>query len=62
MSNQNANPSIECTVTSCAHHCGDKQYCALNTIKVGCQETNVASCRATECASFELGQHGTCCK
>ena len=58
---KNANPSIECTVTSCTHHCADKQYCSLNTIKVGCMGTDVATCGATECASFELGGHGTCC-
>lgn len=57
-----ANPSIECTVSSCAYHCNDKQYCSLNTIKVGCQESNVGSCDNTECASFRLGDHGTCCK
>lgn len=57
----NANPSIECTVTSCAHHCSDKQYCSLNTIKVGHHDTNVATAGATECASFQLGDHGTSC-
>ena len=62
MDTKNANPSIECTVTSCAYHCNDKQNCSLNTIKVGCQETNVATPGATECASFQLGDHGTCCK
>lgn len=62
METKNANPSIECTVTSCAHHCNDKQYCSLNTIKVGYQESNVATPGATECASFDLGDHGTCCK
>lgn len=62
MNNKNANPSIECTVTSCAYHCNDKQYCSLSSIKVGHQETNVSTPRATECASFELGDHGTTCK
>lgn len=62
MDTKNANPSIECSVTSCAYHCNDKQYCSLNTIKVGCQESNVATPGATECASFQLGDHGTCCK
>jgi len=63
MEHKNANPSIECTVTSCAYHCNDKQYCSLNTIKVGHQGANVATPGATECASFELGDHGTnCCK
>lgn len=62
MDTKNANPSIECSVTSCAYHCNDKQYCSLNTIKVGCQSTDVCSCDSTECASFRLGDHGSCCK
>ena len=61
MSNKSANPSIACTVTSCTHHCNDKQFCSLNTIKVGCQGSNVTNCGSTECASFELGQTGGCC-
>ncbi|MCD8331373.1 MAG: DUF1540 domain-containing protein [Oscillospiraceae bacterium] len=62
MDQKTANPSIECSVSSCAYHCNDKQYCSLDTIKVGCQERNVGSCDCTECASFRLGDHGTCCK
>ena len=62
MDHKNANPSIECTVTSCAYHCADKQYCSLNSIKVGCMDTDVANAGSTECASVRLGDHGTCCK
>ena len=62
MSDKSANPSIECTVTSCTHHCNDKQYCSLNAIKVGCQNNNVTNCGSTECASFELGHTGGCCR
>lgn len=62
MESKNANPSIECSVTSCAHHCNDRQYCSLNTIKVGCQDSDVASSCATECASFRLGDHGSHCQ
>jgi hypothetical protein len=62
MDSKNANTSIHCSVTSCANHCPDQQYCALNTIQVGCQDPNVATCGATECASFRLGDHGTCCQ
>lgn len=61
MDNKNANPSIECTVTSCAYHCNDKQYCSLNTIKVGHQTNCVTTPGATECASFALGDHGSSC-
>lgn len=62
MEHKNANPSIECTVTSCAYHCADKQYCSLNSIKVGFQDANVATSEATECASFQLGDHGSRCE
>ena len=34
------NQSIKCTVSNCAHHCQDTQYCGLNTIQVGTHETN----------------------
>ena len=34
------NQSIKCTVTNCAHHCQDQNYCGLNTITVGTHETN----------------------
>ena len=26
------NQSIKCTVSNCAHHCKDQNYCGLNTI------------------------------
>lgn len=59
--NDKVNSSIECSVKSCAHHCQDKDYCTLNAIKVGCCDPSVAKCDQTECASFALGNHGTCC-
>ena len=58
----NSNPSIKCSVSSCAYHNGQQSACTLNEIKVGCTTANVADCTATECASFKLGDHGTCCK
>ena len=30
--NCDANKSIQCSVISCAHHCGDKDYCSLKEI------------------------------
>ena len=54
------NPSIKCSVSSCCYHAGN--HCTLNEIKVGCTTNNVADCTATECASFKLGDHGTCCR
>lgn len=58
----NANPSIKCSVSSCTHHDCSADYCTLNEIKVGCCKADVCDCGATECASFALGDHGTCCK
>ena len=54
------NPSIKCSVNSCTYHADN--HCTLNEIKVGCTTPNVADCTSTECASFNLGEHGTCCK
>ena len=28
------NHAIKCTVSSCAHHCKNEQYCGLNAIQV----------------------------
>ena len=56
------NPNIKCSVSSCAYHSGQQNACTLSEIKVGCTKPEVADCTATECASFQLGSHGTCCK
>ena len=53
------NPSIKCSVNSCAHH--KDQRCTLNEIQVGCCQSHVGACKETECASFCLGDHGTSC-
>lgn len=58
----NSNSSIKCSVSSCAHHDQQVGYCTLNEIKVGCCKSDVANCEATECVSFQLGDHGACCK
>ena len=47
-----ANKSIECTVTQCAHHCNDVNYCSLDCIKVVTHETNPTMDQCTDCASF----------
>ncbi len=46
------NQSIKCSVETCAHHAGSKNYCTLNEINVGCCKPTVTSCDCTECASF----------
>ena len=61
MDNKSCNTSIKCSVNSCAYHNDPYNCCSLESIKVGCCDTNVANCGATECASFKLGDHGTQC-
>lgn len=61
MEHKNANESIQCSVNSCAHHCQDKNCCTLQAIKVGCCDASVSKCDQTQCASFDLGDHGTSC-
>ncbi len=55
------NPSIKCSVNSCAYHAANSGMCTLQEISVGCTQKNVSKCEATECASFQLGTHGTDC-
>lgn len=57
MNNQSchANHSIHCTVTQCANHCSDEQYCALDSIRVGTHESNPTEQKCTDCQSFRLG-------
>ena len=59
--NINGNPSIKCSVNSCAYHASGTGLCTLNEIKVGCTRQNVCDCESTECASFQLGDHGSTC-
>ncbi len=60
-SDRSGNPSIKCSVSSCAYHSGTAGACTLGSIQVGCTQQNVADCACTECASFQLGDHGTNC-
>ena len=55
------NPSIKCSVNSCAYHAGSSGMCPLQAIQVGCTCKDVSKCEATECASFQLGDHGSNC-
>lgn len=54
MSKHTPNPSIRCTVTTCAHNCGDEHYCALDTIQVGTHEPNPTEPQCTDCESFRM--------
>ena len=49
----NANKSIGCTVTQCAHHCGKDNYCSLSKIQVVTHESNPTMSQCTDCASFK---------
>lgn len=57
MGHKNVNSSIKCSVSTCAHHCDDKNYCSLNEIRVGCCDPMVTDCASTECASFRMGNN-----
>ena len=47
------NQSIKCTVSSCAYHCQDKDYCSLTSIQVGTHEANPTESKCTDCESFQ---------
>ena len=57
----NGNPSIKCSVSSCAYHSKATEQCTLQSIQVGHTQQNVGKCESTECDSFKLGDHGTQC-
>ena len=48
------NHSIRCTVNSCAHHCGEAQFCALDSIQVGTHEEHPTEVECTDCMSFRV--------
>ncbi len=50
--NSHANKCIECTVSQCAHHCADANYCSLERILVGTHESNPTVDQCTDCMSF----------
>jgi len=52
MMKKNANKCIECTVTQCAHHCEEQDYCSLDQICVGTHESDPAMDQCTDCRSF----------
>ena len=50
--NCKANKCIECTVSQCAYHCDEANYCSLDRILVGTHETNPTMDQCTDCKSF----------
>ena len=60
MDKNNSNKCIECSVTQCANHSTDTNYCALNKIKVGTHEKNPTVTQCVDCESFVLGNSASC--
>ena len=52
---EKANRSIQCSVSNCAYHNNPNNCCSLDSIKVGCTNSNPTKCEGTECVSFKLG-------
>ncbi len=50
--NCHANKSIECTVSQCANHCTDANFCSLDRILVGTQGCDPKQEGCTDCMSF----------
>ena len=48
----NVNKCIECTVSQCANHAQNANYCALDKILVGTHEQNPTKDACTDCMSF----------
>ena len=48
-----ANPSIRCSVEDCRYHCGEVDYCSLDSIKVASHEQNPTEKTSVDCRSFE---------
>ena len=55
MSNSNSNPNtcVRCSVTQCANHCGDAQYCGLQSVQIGTHEANPTQEKCVDCQSFK---------
>lgn len=56
MKQNNPNFSIKCTVGQCENHCGEKDYCALDTVKIGTHESEPKVCQCVDCESFVTKQ------
>ena len=51
--NCKANKCIECTVSQCAYHCDEANFCSLDRIMVGTHEANPTMDQCTDCKSFK---------
>lgn len=53
MFNENKpNHNIHCSVKACEFHCGDENYCSLNSIQVASHEKHPTDERCVDCRSF----------
>ncbi len=48
------NQSIACTVSQCAHHAGNCNYCVLEKVTIGTHEANPTVVQCVDCESFVL--------
>ena len=51
-SENKANPSIHCSVKGCEYHCGDENFCSLNSIQVASHEKHPTDESCVDCRSF----------
>ncbi|MDF2586272.1 MAG: hypothetical protein K0S41_113 [Anaerocolumna sp.] len=49
---KNQNPSIGCVVTECKYHAQNADYCTLDKIMVGKNESFSSKSEDTDCESF----------
>ncbi|MBD7913210.1 MULTISPECIES: DUF1540 domain-containing protein [Clostridium] len=47
------NSSIKCSVEECKYN-NHQEYCTLDQVKIGSNESSVTSVRETDCESFEV--------
>ncbi|MGN1345451.1 MAG: DUF1540 domain-containing protein [Eubacteriales bacterium] len=59
MEEKKPNHSIACTVTQCANHACECNYCVLDRIMVGTHEKNPTVPQCVDCESFVLDAAGS---
>lgn len=47
-----ANKSIGCTVSKCAHHCHKSNFCTLDKVSIGTHEKDPKVPQCVDCESF----------
>lgn len=49
------NTGVCCSVTGCANHCQDSEFCGLRTVRIGTHEQNPTQKQCVDCDSFQAG-------